>query len=116
MLQEVAGLRGTQLVAFEQFCVRDTLHDLQHLPKQLRPAVARVNCHTYTSATFFHKAAKPLVLLQVGAGGLSLPPCICLADRNTVPLLLLLPPTRTTRGHAGVCGSCCSAGTTHRCG
>jgi len=63
-LREQPGLQDTELVAFEQFCIADTLSDLRHTPKELRPAIARVNTHTYDSSTFFHGAAKPLVLLQ----------------------------------------------------
>lgn len=63
-LREQPGLQDTELVAFEQFCIADTLKDLRHTPKELRPAIARVNTHTYDSSTFFHGAAKPLVLLQ----------------------------------------------------
>lgn len=63
-LQEQPGLQDTELIAFEQFCIRDTLTDLHHVPKELRSAIARVNTHTYDSSTFFHGAAKPLVLLQ----------------------------------------------------
>lgn len=63
-LQQQPSLRGTQIVAFEQFCIHDTLGDLHSTPKQLRSTIARINTHTYDSGTFFSAAAKPLVLLQ----------------------------------------------------
>jgi hypothetical protein len=67
-LMEQPGLQQTQLVAFEQFCIRDTLGDLTHLPKELRPAVARVNTHTYNSGVFFSKLrAAPLKPFQDNA-------------------------------------------------
>jgi hypothetical protein len=58
-------LQRTRLVVFDQFCIRDTLGDLRHLPKDLRPAVGRVNTHTYNSSVFFSKLrAAPLVPFQ----------------------------------------------------
>lgn len=60
-------LQRTCLVLFDQFCIRDTIGDLTHLPKDLRPAVGRVNTHTYNSSVFFSKLrAAPLVPFQDG--------------------------------------------------
>jgi hypothetical protein len=67
-LTEEPGLQQTQLAAFEQFCIRDTLGDLTRLPRELRPAVARVNTHTYNSGVFFSKLrAAPLKPFQDNA-------------------------------------------------
>jgi hypothetical protein len=64
-LREQPALQQTCLVAFEQFCIRDTLGDLRHLPKQLRPAVGRINTHTYSSREFFSALrAAPLAPFQ----------------------------------------------------
>lgn len=64
-LLQQPGLQHTKIAAFEQFCVRDTLGDLTHLPADLRPAVSRVNTHTYNSGVFFSKLrAAPLKPFQ----------------------------------------------------
>jgi hypothetical protein len=64
-LAQQPGLQDTQLSAFEQFCCHDTLTDLQRMPKDLWPAVHRVNTHTYTSKHFFQHPLKLLLLWQV---------------------------------------------------
>jgi hypothetical protein len=64
-LAQQPALQGTQLIAFEQFCCHDTLTDLRRLPKDLWPAVHRVNTHTYTSKHFFQHPLKLLLLWQV---------------------------------------------------
>jgi hypothetical protein len=66
-LAQTPALQDTQLIAFEQFCCHDTLSDLRQMPKDLWPAVHRINTHTYTSKHFFQHPLKLLLLWQVRA-------------------------------------------------
>lgn len=65
--QPALHAHGTQLVAFEQFCLRDTLSDLNHMPKDLWPELHRINLHTYTSKHFLPSVVKPYVVWQDNA-------------------------------------------------
>lgn len=64
-LSQHSRLQGTQLVAFEHFCVHDTWSDLKGLSEKQWSDVRRVNTHTYTSKHFFKRPLKALLLWQV---------------------------------------------------
>lgn len=62
--QPALGNHQVQLVAFEQFCLRDTLSDLNHLNSDFWNIIQRINLHTYTSKHFLPSIVRPYLIWQ----------------------------------------------------
>lgn len=74
MLSELAAqlaarpaLAGVGLAAYEEFCVRDSLARLAATPKAVRGVLSRLATHTYSSAEFFKRPWRLLLLWQDNA-------------------------------------------------